>query len=190
MDIIIKPDVVLNIDKFLERISSGEVFIYPTDTIYGLGCDATNQDAVERIREIKKRQDKPFSIIAPNKDWILKNCYSDEGVLAWMEKLPGPYTLIMRLKNKNCIVPGVNNDKDTIGVRIPNHWISHVINLLNRPIVTTSANIVNRDFMTSFENLDIDVMKQTDFIIYEGEKRGRPSVIVNLEEEREMIYAR
>ena len=60
---------------FVEDVRNGAIFIYPTDTIYGLGCDATNEGSVALIRNIKyKDGDKPMSIIAPSKDWVLENC--------------------------------------------------------------------------------------------------------------------
>ena len=76
-----------------------EVFIYPTDTIYGIGCDATNDKLVEKIREIKQRENKPFSIIAPSVQWILDNFNVNVRLID--KYLPGPYTLLLEKKQKN-----------------------------------------------------------------------------------------
>ena len=92
MKVFNKEEVKLNQDMLLNDIHKGAVFLCPTDTIYGLGCDARKDDAVKKIREIKGRQDRPFSVIAPTKNWIYENCHVDDNAREWIEnKLPGPY---------------------------------------------------------------------------------------------------
>ena len=73
MEIISKEVFVKNKDFYLKKLKES-IFIYPTDTIYGIGCDATNEILVKKIRDIKVRDDNPFSVIAPSKDWIKLNC--------------------------------------------------------------------------------------------------------------------
>ena len=178
MKILTKEEIDVNKEVILEVIENGVVFIHPTDTIYGIGCNAADQEAVDKVREIKGRPNSPFSIIAPSKDWIKKNCILNKEAEKWLDKLPGPYTLILKSKNKLAknIAPGL----ETIGVRIPDHWFSKVVEELNIPIVTTSANKVGEDFMTSLENLDDGLKAYMEFIIYEGEKHGSPSKIIDL----------
>ena len=154
-----------NKEKILTKIKEGNIFIYPTDTIYGIGCDARNFEAVKRIRELKNRDEKPFSVIAPSKEWIIDNCEEKN-----LDKLPGPYTLILKLKNKECVASNVSG-LDTLGVRIPDHWFK-----VDIPIVTTSVNKSDKNNMTSLEDLDKDI--KVDFIIYEGEKKGKSSKII------------
>lgn len=185
-----KAEFQMKLDSILDDISKGKIFIHPTDTIYGLGCDATNSDAVKKVRDIKERNTLPFSVIAPNKTWIRENCVVDEKVIEWLKKLPGPYTLILKLKNKNAIAKEVNNNMDTVGVRIINHWFHEAAKELNRPIISTSANRIGSDFMTSIDNLDISIKSKINFIIYEGEKSGKPSTIVNLTKDTESIEER
>ncbi|MFT4303142.1 MAG: L-threonylcarbamoyladenylate synthase [Candidatus Woesearchaeota archaeon] len=185
-----KAEFELKTDAIVDKILQGSIFIHPTDTIYGLGCDATNSESVKKIREMKARYTRPFSILAPDKTWIRENCEVDDKVIEWIKKLPGPYTLILKLKDKNAIAKEVNNGLDTIGVRIIDHWFQKGCELLGKPIVTTSANVIGSDFMTSIENLDSDIKSKTDFIIYEGEKLGRPSTIVDLTKESENIKKR
>lgn len=176
--------------KNLNRIRRGDVFIYPTDTIYGIGCDAGNDKSIKRIYDLKERQDKPFSVIAPSKEWIIKNCNIDEISSSWINRLPGRYTLILRLKNKKCISKLVNKGMGTIGVRIPKHWISDVVNELGIPIVTTSVNRSDKEFMTSVENMDKYIKENVDFIIYEGDKNNRPSEIIDLSKGNAMVEER
>jgi len=184
MEIITEAELQQRLPEIVERIKNGAVFIYPTDTIYGIGCNALDEKAVNKIRKLKESHTSPFSIIpSKGREWIAENCLiTKEEVEEWIAKLPGPYTLILKLKNKKAIAKSVNADEDTIGLRIPDHWFSKVIEELGFPIVTTSANRSARPFMTSLEDLDQVIEDNVDFIIYEGEKKGRPSKIVNLVE--------
>lgn len=185
-----KAEFELKSEIILNRVKTGQVFLHPTDTIYGIGCDATNEEAVKKIRAIKERFKLPFSVMVPSKTWIRDNCEINDRAIEWLKKLPGPYTLILKLKNKGAIVKQVNNNLDTVGVRIPDHWIHKLSQKIDRPIVTTSANIVGNDFMTSLENLDISIRDRVDFTVYEGEKQGRPSTIIDLTKDPEEKKAR
>lgn len=181
MKVITQDEFEMKKSELQKRILDGNVFIYPTDTIYGIGCDATNSDCVKKIREIKKRQEMPFSVIAPSKEWIIENCDVDKVAMEWVDKLPGPYTLILKLKNSDALSKHVNNGKDTIGVRIPNHWISKMVSELNTPVITTSTNLSGKEYMTSMDDLDPEIHSKVDFVLYEGEKQGKPSKIVDLD---------
>lgn len=180
MRIINKDEFNTEKNKILREIANGAVFIHPTDTIYGIGCNAADGKCVKKVREAKKQFDRPLSVIAPSKDWIRKNCVVDEEAEEWLAKLPGPYTIILKLKNKDIVAPETHLNTNTLGVRIPNHWISSIAQELNLPIITTSANLTGKLFMTKIEDLHPEVKKKTDFAIYEGEKHGKPSTIVDL----------
>lgn len=188
MKILTKDEVNVNKEVILEVMKNGAIFIHPTDTIYGIGCNATEKRFVKEVREIKGRAKTPFSVIAPSKEWVRKNCFVDEKIEGWLKKLPGPYTLILKSKNKVAknVAPGMN----TLGVRIPDHWFSKIVEELGVPIVTTSANKGGGDFMTSLEDLDDEIEQRVEFIIYEDEKHGRPSAIVDLSEEEANIMER
>ena len=180
MKILTKAEVQLQFEELANKIKTGQVFIHPTDTIYGISCNATNETSVKKVRDLKERQENPFSIWAPSIKWIEKNCVIDQEAKKWLKELPGPYTLILKLKNKKAISKNVNPGPDTIGVRIPNHWFSRVVEALGFPIITTSANKAVKPFMTNLEDLDSEMKMKVDFIIYEGEKKVRPSKIINL----------
>ncbi len=170
-----------------EAIWNGAVFIHPTDTIYGVGCNALLSKSVKKIRMAKKRYESPFSVIAPSKEWIHENCLVSEEANKWIGKLPGPYTLILELKNKDCIAPDVNNNMPTLGIRMPDHWFSGIVKELAFPIITTSANVAGGNFMRTAEDLDQKIKNKVDFIIYEGEKHGKPSKIIDLTREIKII---
>lgn len=180
METLTKSEVQLRVQELIERINDGEVFIHPTDTIYGLGCNALDESAVKKIRKLKERKESPFSLWVPGKSWIKENCIVTKEAEKWLDKLPGPYTLVLKLKTKNTIASSVTMGAGTVGVRIPNHWFHRVVELANIPIITTSANRTGKQFMTSLENLERDIKNGVRFCVYEGEKNGKPSNIVHL----------
>jgi len=185
MEVLTKHELRLRKREIVEKIRKGAIFIHPTDTIYGLGCNALNDKAVQEIRRLKERQNTPFSVWIPSKDWIKENCENSLSFEKWSKELPGPYTLITKLKNKTSIasnIPDIKNN--TLGVRMPDHWMQEIVGDLGVPIVTTSANKVGKEFMTSLENLDPEIKKGVDFIIYEGKKKAHPSRLVNLADEK------
>ncbi len=180
---------VYNRDEFnakrgvLLRSLKERVFIYPTDTIYGIGCNALDDALVHRVRDIKKRHSLPFSVIAPSKEWIRQYCVVDERGEGWLARLPGPYTLIFRLRNGHPLPDSVNMGLGTVGVRIPDNWFADVVRSLGIPIVTTSANLTGGDHMITLDDLHPDVRRNVDLIFFDGELHGRPSTLVRLDTE-------
>jgi L-threonylcarbamoyladenylate synthase len=180
METLTKSEVQLRAEEIIERIHEGELFIHPTDTIYGLGCNALDETAVKKIRNLKERKDAPFSVWAPSKEWIEENCDVTDEARKWLDELPGPHTLVLKLKNKKAIAKSVRLGNDTVGVRLPHHWFHVVVRHSGVPIVTTSANRSGKMFMTSVENLDSEIKNGVRFCVYEGEKKGRPSNIIHI----------
>ena len=84
--------------RILEKIKDGSIIIYPTDTVYGIGCNALNVDAVNKIKQIKAREgNKPMSIIAPSKEWIYQHTKATPELVD--KYLPGKYTLVLEKKD-------------------------------------------------------------------------------------------
>jgi L-threonylcarbamoyladenylate synthase len=187
MEIITREEVRLRREEIKHRILKGEIYIHPTDTIYGLGCNAKLQSSVDKIRELKGRPKAPFSVIAPSIDWIYQNCEVTEEGEKWIKRLPGPYTLIFKCTNKACVANAITLEIDTIGVRIPNHWFTGIVQELGIPTVTTSANLVGKQFMTSMDNLDNEIKKGVQFALYEGDKKGNPSTIIDLTQKKRFV---
>ena len=100
----------------------------------------------------------------------------------WLKELPGPYTLILKPKDKNVVAKNVAPKKRTLGVRLPDHWFTNLVKDVQAPLVTTSVNKAGKMFMTDKDNLDPEIEKGVSFLIYEGEKKGRPSKVVDLVE--------
>jgi len=158
-------------------ILKGKIFVYPTDTIYGIGCDATNDKSVLKIRKIKHRDKKPFSIIAPSKKWILENFevkHKD-----FLKKLPGPFTFVMKLKNNSTISKHVSYT-DKVGVRIPNNSFTRRVQKVGKPFVTTSVNISGEPHLINPSKLKSGISEQIDLLIDEGTLSGKPSTVIDL----------
>lgn len=182
MEILTKAELSKRYDEIVTRIRQGAIFIHPTDTIYGLGCNALDAAAVRKIRAIKQQFHQPFSIWVPLLQWVEEHCYVTPEARKWLPQLPGPYTLILKLKADGILAEAVTLKKETIGLRYPNHWFRKVVEKAAVPIVTTSANKTSQPFMTRLEDLDPGIAQSVEFMIYEGEKLARPSRIINVVE--------
>ena len=130
-----------DIGKVVEILQTGGIIIYPTDTVYGMGCDIHNHKALERIALIKgiKLQKANFSIICSDLSHLSSYARQvDNNTFKLMKKhLPGPYTFILNASNK--VPKFFDNKKKTIGIRIPdNNIIIEIVKELGSPILTTS----------------------------------------------------
>lgn len=165
-------------------IRSGAVIVYPTDTVYGVGCDARCARAIKKIRRIKKRSAaKPFSVIAPSRRWIRANCVlSKSAAHAVNRLLPGRYTLVLRLKNKRCVARETNAGRDTLGVRLPRHWIAGVVREARVPLVTTSVNESSEPPARTLAEIKSICDDAADLIVFEGALRGKPSRVIDFTE--------
>ncbi len=176
MQILNKQETFERRAEIISAIKNGKIFVYPTDTIYGLGCDATNETATQKILEIKRREGKTFSVAAPSKDWILTNyIVPDETML---DILPGPYTIIVKEKNRlvsnECVSNGITY------IRIPANWFTDFISEAGLPFVTTSVNISGQKNMERIEDLPQEMLEQIDYVIYDGPIVGNQSTRVDL----------
>jgi len=174
MDVLTKQEFLSSID----RVAKGEVFVYPTDTIYGLGCNATNESSVSRLRSIKQRPKLLLSVIAPGKDWIKDHCVMTDALLQGIAKLPGPYTLIVKLKDPSVVASNVSFG-NTLGIRIPHHWISSVVAEIGVPVITTSVNLSGQPSALSLSDISPQLKDQIGFGIDEGRKSGSASVLLD-----------
>jgi L-threonylcarbamoyladenylate synthase len=189
--IITKRDLLEDIERYVRDIKNGAVFLHPTDTINGLGAVATHDEAVKKLRRIKRNEDSPMTVIAPSKAWIRQNCIITQDAEKWLGKLPGPYTLILKLKNPNAVSKHVNPKADTLGVRIPNHWISKLVSQIGLPLISTTANVQGEEYKEDLEELHPDIRNNTKFMIYEvGVGSSRPSDIIFLTGDKPRVISR
>ena len=172
------------IQQVVECLKDGGVIIYPTDTVYGLGCDIFKQKAVEKIARIKKVNIKKhnFSFICSDLSHLSNFTKPmDRSTYKLMKKaLPGAFTFIL---NANNTIPKLfKNNRKTIGIRVPNHNIPrNIVELLGNPILTTSIrdddSIV--EYSTDPELIYEKYKKQVDIVIDCGYGNLAPSTIVD-----------
>ena len=130
-----------NLTVALDLLKSGQIIVYPTDTIYGFGVDATNSKAINKLNILKRRV-SPLSIIVDSEEMI-KKFVNTNFIFTKVIKnyLPGPFTIL--IENENKVLPKeVGLDTGKIGVRIPtSDFIIRLVQMINRPIITTSVNV-------------------------------------------------
>ena len=170
-----------HIKQIAEKLRSGAVICYPTDTVYGIGCDIFNQKAIKKIFQIKKRaKHKPFSFMCSS----LKNV-NDYGHVSNMayrimrKALPGPFTFVLSASK---LVPKIMITKQkTVGIRVPDNNIClALIEELGNPILTTSA-ILDKEGVPLSEAYEFDELlgNMVDMIIDGGMVFPDPSTIVS-----------
>ncbi len=169
------------IDRVVDLLRQGGVIAYPTDTIYGIGCDITNKKAIERVYQIKQRpKHKPFSFICSD----LKNISHYAKVSNYAYKtmrrlLPGPYTFI--LQGSNQVPKMMLAKRKTAGIRVPAHPICHsLINTLGNPVISTSAATPEGELFNEPWLIDDYYGKRIDLVIDGGPVPGEPSSVVSL----------
>ena len=152
--------------KAFKYIQKGGVILYPTDTIWGIGCDATNCKAVEKIYRIKKRKIKtPMLSLVKNHNMIQSFSDTTPNIISdVLDGLIEPTTVIYP-KGKNLCKHILSEDK-SIGFRIPNNkFCLELISLMNKPLVSTSANIHKETFPNSFTKINNHILKQVDYVV-------------------------
>lgn len=174
------------IEKIAEAIEKGKVIVLPTDTVYGLICDAQNEEAVEKLLKIKKRKNKkPIPIFVKGIEMAKKLAFINKSQEKILRKLwPGKVTFV--LKRKKSKLPKILfGNKKTIGLRIPNYKVlGGLLKKINLPLAETSANISGKsasirikEILEQFKNQRY----QPDLIFDAGNlKKNKPSAVIDL----------
>lgn len=173
-----------DIVKAVEVLRSGGIILYPTDTIWGIGCDATNTAAVKRIYEIKQRQDTKSMLVLMENPNLLNSYISEVPEIAWelIEVADTPLTIIYP-GAKNLAINLVAND-GSIGIRITNEaFTQQLIQRFRKPVVSTSANISGQKSPQNFAEISEEIKKSVDYTVkfrQDDLSRSNPSGIIKL----------
>ncbi|MCR9287919.1 MAG: L-threonylcarbamoyladenylate synthase [Bacteroidetes bacterium] len=172
------------ISQVVDTLKKGGVIIYPTDTVYGLGCDIFNQKAVERICRLRKLDPKKahLSFICNDISQISKYTQQiDNEIFKLMKRnLPGPFTFI--LKSNNAVPKLFKNNKRTVGVRIPDNLIVRsIIEEMGHPLLTTSLKSDDEilEYFTDPIDIHDDYKKLVDIVIDGGIGGNVPSTLID-----------
>lgn len=172
------------INRVVEVLQKGGIIIYPTDTIYGIGCDLINKRAVERLCVIEeiKPQKMNLSFICNDLSHISQYVKRlDTPAFKVLKKLlPGPFTFIFESNTNVPKILGIN--KKTVGIRIPNHPIPlEIVKLLGNPLITSSIKDDDKikEYTTDPEEIYEDFKNKVDLIINGGQGGNIPSTIID-----------
>lgn len=169
------------LDLAIDTLRSGGIIIYPTDTLYAIGCDALNNNAIERICKIKgiNPQKTNLSIICHNLSQAAEYARIDNRAFKMLrEYLPGPFTFLLPASTK---LPKVFKGRKTVGVRIPDNTIPVTLaEMLGNPLLTTSVEDDGEGGIIYPQSLAIKYEETVDMLIDGGEGNETPSTIVDL----------
>lgn len=151
----IDEQIKLQIEQAIDALQEGEVVVFPTETVYGVGVDSTNYDAVDKLFEVKKRpKDNPVTLHVSDVEMVMDVAEVTEAARKLMAAFwPGALAIILNVK-KNTVSPNVNAGKKTVGFRLPDNEIATLlIRGLGRPVAGTSANVSGQLSSTSFKQV-------------------------------------
>ena len=178
--------IKINLEKITKQeigfiagfLKAGKTIVYPTDTIYGLGCLATDEKAINKIYRIKNREKKkPLLVLVSDYSMLRKFFFVDKKQEAYLKKVwPGKISVILNKKDR--LPKNISTGLPGVAVRLPKSlFLTKMIREVNGPVVSTSLNLSGEKPMEIVDNLQKYFQgAKPDFIVDAGAKRGRPSI--------------
>ena len=171
------------VHKAYEIIKEGGIILYPTDTVWGIGCDATNPTAVAKIYKLKKRAETQSMIVLMNGEKMIYNVFKDIPEVAWqiIDLSENPTTLVLD-KPRNIAANLIAPDQ-TLGIRIvKDPFCVKLLEKMKKPLVSTSANISGQPTPKSFKEISPEIIKGVDYVVnlHHEKIAGKPSTIIKL----------
>jgi L-threonylcarbamoyladenylate synthase len=176
-------DLNTEVHKAFEIIQNGGIILYPTDTVWGIGCDATNAEAVAKIYALKKRAETQSMICLMNGEKMMYNVFKDIPEVAWqlLDLAENPTTLI--LDNPRNVAANVIAPDKSLGIRIVKEpFCFKLLERMKKPLVSTSANISGQPTPIAFKDISPEIIKGVDYVVNLHRERiaGKPSTIIKL----------
>lgn len=167
--------IIEEVNKAAKIINQGGIILYPTDTIWGIGCDATNSEAIKRIYQLKQREESK-SMICLVSDFNMLNQY--------VEAIPdGAYDILKHANNPTTIIydrpmhiaKNIISEDNTLAIRLINNtFCNQLIKKLKKPIVSTSANISSKPSPKSYSEISSEILKGVDYVVNLDRKKNQP----------------
>ena len=173
-----------DIVQCLKVLSGGGLILYPTDTVWGIGCDATNAEAVKKVYQLKQRDDSKALIVLLDSAEHLDHYVVDVPMIAreLIDVAVKPLTIIY--EGAYNLAPNVLGEQDSVGIRIPNDEFCHLLcERFGKPIVSTSANVSGAPTAKTFADIDAAIVQGVDYAVEyrRGDKTShQPSNIILL----------
>jgi tRNA threonylcarbamoyl adenosine modification protein (Sua5/YciO/YrdC/YwlC family) len=171
-----------------DLLRDGGLLIYPTDSVYGLGCNLFNKNAVEKIYQIKGNDKRRLlSFICPDLKGISEYAYVSNAAYRVMRHLlPGPYTFILNATRE---VPRILLEKrNTVGIRVPNNVVCQaLLNEFGKPIISTSASLPEQNFLSDPDEIARVFMHMVDMFLDTGPGGIEPSTIIDFTQDEPVI---
>lgn len=182
----------MDIDKIVSVVDSGGLVITPTDTVYGIMGDSLDESVIRKVYSVKRRSfSKPLILLMSDVEMI-KKYTSDISDVEWdliNHFLPGLVTII--LKKNDLVNPLITSNSDYVGIRIPdNSELVEIIKKLGRPVISTSANISDRDVITRVDMISDELLFGIDYVYDGGEINSLSSTIIRVVDGKLVILRR
>jgi L-threonylcarbamoyladenylate synthase len=166
-----------------EVIINGGIILYPTDTVWGIGCDATNPEAVAKIYKLKQRAETQSMICLMNGEKMMYNVFAAIPEVAWqlIDLSEKPTTII--LDNPRNVAPNLISQDKSLGIRIVKEpFCFKLMEKMKKPLVSTSANISGQPTPIAFKDISPEIIKGVDYVVnlHQEKIAGKPSTIIKL----------
>ena len=181
------------INKSFEVLKAQKVLLYPTDTVWGIGCDATSEKAVAKIYDVKQREESKSLIILVDGIEMLQQYVPSisDAIVSLLSSTKRPTTIIY--KNPVGLAKNVVASDNTVAVRIvQNEFCQYLIKQFGKPIVSTSANVSGVETPKSFKEIDSVILESVDYIVnlHREDVNDKSSTILKVAENGEIIVLR
>lgn len=188
-------NLILNqeVHNAYEVIKNGGIILYPTDTVWGIGCDASNPEAVKKIYALKLREETKSMIVLMNGDRMVYNVFNDIPEVAWqiLDMSEKPTTLI--LDNPRNVASNIIAPDNTLGMRlIKQPFCFKLMERMKKPLVSTSANISGQPTPVTFKEISPEIIKGVDYVVNLPDEKmtGKPSTIIKLSKDSQVKIIR
>lgn len=176
-------DINQEIINAYEVIKEGGIILYPTDTVWGIGCDATNPEAVAKIYKLKQRAETQSMICLMNGEKMIYNVFKEVPETAWqiIDLSENPTTLV--LDQPRNVAPNLIASDNTLAIRIVKEpFCFKLMERMKKPLVSTSANISGQPTPKSFKEISPEIIKGVDYVVnlHHDKIAGKPSTIIKL----------